>query len=181
MKLQNFRRFDPLTAAEGRSGLQRGGAGEERIWSDFSGDPARLAEASHAIRLAAETVPLAELLEDPMVAEAREGRLLTRLHITRERSAALVERKKASVLKSTGRLACEACAFDFSKAYGVRGEGFIEAHHVRALTDIVGETKTRLKDLALLCANCHRMIHRRRPWLSLDELRSLIAKSPAVH
>ncbi|WP_352230624.1 MULTISPECIES: HNH endonuclease [Asaia] len=35
-------------------------------------------------------------------------------------------------------------------------------------------TKTKLSDLALLCANCHRMIHARRPWLSLDELRQII-------
>jgi putative restriction endonuclease len=33
-----------------------------------------------------------------------------------------------------------------------------------------GDT-TRLEDLALLCANCHRMIHRASPWLSVEELR----------
>lgn len=32
--------------------------------------------------------------------------------------------------------------------------------------------KTRLQDLALLCANCHRMIHRARPWLSVEEVRA---------
>ena len=33
--------------------------------------------------------------------------------------------------------------------------------------------KTRLSDLALVCANCHRMIHARRPWLSIEGLRDL--------
>jgi hypothetical protein len=43
----------------------------------------------------------------------------------------------------------------------------------REKQEAVGQ-KTRLADLALLCANCHRMIHARRPWLTLDELRGLL-------
>ncbi|WP_249187608.1 hypothetical protein [Nocardiopsis sp. MG754419] len=37
----------------------------------------------------------------------------------------------------------------------------------------VGESRTRLEDLALLCANRHRMIHVARPWLTVDRLRAL--------
>lgn len=76
----------------------------------------------------------------------------------------------------TGRLACEVCGFEFSKAYGDLGEGFIEAHHLVALSE-AGVSKTRLVDLAVLCSNCHRMAHRRRPWPSVRQLRDLMGKS----
>ncbi|MGU8539069.1 hypothetical protein ACV3P9_02215 [Clostridium perfringens] len=32
----------------------------------------------------------------------------------------------------------------------------------------------------MLCSNCHRMIHRRRPWLSKEELELLIDKNIKV-
>ena len=57
---------------------------------------------------------------------------------------------------------CQACGFNFQKAYGIIGEGFIEAHHLRSLSKLKGlvvELDPRL-DFAVLCANCHRMIHR---------------------
>jgi 5-methylcytosine-specific restriction enzyme A len=37
-----------------------------------------------------------------------------------------------------------------------------------------GERRNRIDDLALICANCHRMIHRVAPWLSPDELRAAL-------
>jgi hypothetical protein len=43
-----------------------------------------------------------------------------------------------------------------------------------ALADLAAERLTRLSDLALLCSNCHRMVHRRRPWLRLGQLTSLL-------
>ncbi len=33
---------------------------------------------------------------------------------------------------------------------------------------------SKLEDLVLVCSNCHRMIHRKRPWLSATELRGWI-------
>jgi 5-methylcytosine-specific restriction protein A len=106
--------------------------------------------------------------------DAQEGRLLTVLHRRRERSRKLVEEKKAKVLRAQQRLACEVCGFDFARTYGKRGEGFIECHHTLPVSESLG-VKTSLKDLALVCANCHRMVHAQRPWLTLDELRGLLA------
>jgi 5-methylcytosine-specific restriction enzyme A len=88
-----------------------------------------------------------------------------------------VEAKKREVVQSKGRLACEACGFDFKDAYGDRGDGFIEAHHAMPLHTLLPGTKTRLVDLHLLCANCHRMVHSRRPWLTLDQLRNCMRAS----
>jgi 5-methylcytosine-specific restriction protein A len=70
-------------------------------------------------------------VDDEIVTEAPEGRLLTAQHVRRERSAKLVASKKAAVLAETGKLACEACGFDFAAVYGEQGDGFIECHHVK--------------------------------------------------
>jgi 5-methylcytosine-specific restriction protein A len=101
-----------------------------------------------------------------------EGQLLTFQHQRRERSRKIVTAKKAAVLKTLGKLICEVCHFDFAKQYGKRGQGFIECHHIKPVADLGDGTPTRLADLALVCANCHRMVHARRPWLTIEELRA---------
>ena len=34
--------------------------------------------------------------------------------------------------------------------------------------------KTRLNDLSLLCSNCHKMIHRKSPWLTIEQLKKIL-------
>jgi predicted HNH restriction endonuclease len=104
---------------------------------------------------------------------AAEGRELLRLHRTRERSRGLVARKKRAVLAAAGRLECEACGFDFAAAYGPRGDGFAECHHTHPISESAPGRRTRLSELAVVCANCHRMLHRR-PWASVPELRAIV-------
>ena len=171
MKLQNFRRFDP---SQNGKGLPGGGKGEEAIWNTFHGDPVRLQSAAAAIKVTIDTLPQVFELNTPDEEEAEEGAVLTRLHQFRERNRDLVERRKAKALKEHGTLACEACGFDFEASYGTRGAGFIECHHTKPLSALIPGERTRLEDLALLCANCHRMIHVRRPWMTLEGLRSVI-------
>ncbi|MFC1962488.1 MrcB family domain-containing protein [Chloroflexota bacterium] len=57
---------------------------------------------------------------------------------------------------------CQACGFDFSRIYGDLGKDFIEAHHLKPITELKGkvvELDPR-PDFAVLCSNCHSMIHR---------------------
>lgn len=110
---------------------------------------------------------------DPEDAVSRaEGRELLQLHRTRERDSELVTRKKRRVLAETDRLECESCGFDFAAVYGQLGIGFAECHHTQPLAQ-AGERVTTLADLAVVCANCHRMLHRR-PWRTVGELRELL-------
>ena len=44
------------------------------------------------------------------------------------------------------------------------------------LSEVEQTTRTRLDDLAILCANCHRVVHLRNPPYTLDEVRSALAK-----
>lgn len=103
-----------------------------------------------------------------------EGKVKERLHKARERNSALTKAAKEAALRD-GHIFCQACGFDFEQVYGKLGRGFIEAHHTMPISDLEesgGETK--LEDIALVCSNCHSMLHRRRPWLGMNELRKLL-------
>lgn len=67
---------------------------------------------------------------------------------------------------------CVACGFSFGDTYGDWGADFIEVHHLQPLADGARATDPS-KDLVPLCANCHRMVHRRHGiTLTLEELRA---------
>jgi 5-methylcytosine-specific restriction enzyme A len=60
-------------------------------------------------------------------------------------------------------LRCQACDLDFEERYGKIGKDFIEAHHLKPIASLeegVAVTYDVAADFAVLCANCHRMIHR---------------------
>ena len=68
---------------------------------------------------------------------------------------------------------CQACAFDFEKAYGAIGEGFVHVHHHRQLSSSKGKRKVDpIKDLIPLCPNCHAMVHTTTEPLTVAELRA---------
>lgn len=173
MKLMNFRRFDPGYHG---AGLENGSKDEEVVWNLYATKPQELASlARHIVSFAgsdsdepSETLPAL----GPDEEEGNEGSILSRVHRYRERNHGLVEKKKAQVLYAHKRLFCEACGFDFEKAYGERGAGFIECHHTKPVSELQAGEKTKVVDLALLCSNCHRIVHRRRPWLTLAQLKS---------
>lgn len=169
MKLGNFLAIDPTY--EG-AGLSRGSRLEREVWDEFEAEPYRLHAVAEAIR-SGHLLAEPEEVFDPDE-EFPEGRILTRLHSLRERNPAAVKRKKASVLAQTGRLECEVCGFDFHEVYGPLGEGFAECHHTVPVSQLTAEHKTKLRDLVIVCANCHRMLHRNRPLLSVSELREYI-------
>jgi 5-methylcytosine-specific restriction protein A len=160
MKLCNFLRFDPTYQG---AGLASGGKLEERIWSEFIGDPQRLHAVAEAI-LATRGMPdLAFAVPDDIDDEEgiAEGAILLRQHQIRERSRALVKRKKDLVLREIGVVPCQVCDFIFAETYGPDlGAGFIECHHIVPLAQLRPGRMTRMADLALVCSNCHRMLHR---------------------
>lgn len=104
---------------------------------------------------------------------ASEGKIFTQLHKKKERNKTIVKKKKEQVLKKHGCLKCEICSFDFVEKYGHNlGHEFSECHHINPIADN-DEVNTKLSDLIIICPNCHRMIHRRRPWLTVDDLKNI--------
>lgn len=112
-----------------------------------------------------------ELFSDEEPARATEGRAAYRRHRVRERSPVLRRLKKEGVLAAVRRLVCEVCGFDYAERYGPIGQGYIECHHKIALA-AEDERETTLEDLALVCASCHRMLHRSAPMMTIEELRA---------
>lgn len=105
-----------------------------------------------------------------------EGRQHLVEHLDRERRPELVKAKKDAAMRATGKLACEVCGFDFPSRYGPLGDGYCEVHH-RVGLGVGGEKKVGLRDLAIICSNCHRMIHRTgNPMLSVEEFSKRLPK-----
>ncbi|MDP4281264.1 MAG: HNH endonuclease [Bacteroidota bacterium] len=73
---------------------------------------------------------------------------------------------------------CIICGFDFEKVYGKIGKGFIHVHHLIPISQI-GKTYqiNPILDLIPVCPNCHSMIHRQNPSMTIDEIKSMIIKN----
>ncbi|MFI7247260.1 HNH endonuclease [Micromonospora chalcea] len=127
---------------------------------------------SEAIQRGGEAI---DLVPDPDLTDMalQEGDVLRREHLRRERNPRLKAAKIADAKRRSVPLDCEACGFNFAAAYGERGYEYIECHH-RTPLHHSGKTVTRLKDLALICSNCHRMIHRTSHWLTVEQLQKLV-------
>lgn len=104
--------------------------------------------------------PQAELADEfkiPVQATIIEtGKYAFHRKIERNRTAA----KQAKKFHGTR---CQACDLDFEERYGEIGKGFIEAHHLKPIASLeegVAVTYDVAAEFAVLCANCHRMIHR---------------------
>ncbi|MBU9724415.1 HNH endonuclease [Lachnospiraceae bacterium ASD4241] len=71
---------------------------------------------------------------------------------------------------------CMVCGFDFKAAYGELGEKYIEVHHKNPLYNLNDEVEINPDtDLATVCSNCHRMLHRRKDRIiTIDELRQIV-------
>ena len=71
---------------------------------------------------------------------------------------------------------CRVCGFNFEKQYGSIGRNFIEVHHRIEISSYSGDKHKvdHIKDLIPVCSNCHSMLHRTCPALSIEELQSLL-------
>ena len=72
---------------------------------------------------------------------------------------------------------CAACGFDFAKTYGALGEGFIHVHHNVPVGKIGARYQVDpINHLTPVCPNCHAMIHRTEPALSIEQLRTHVQR-----
>ena len=109
--------------------------------------------------------------------EFSEGKILLKNHLQRERNVKLIEQSKKKFIAKHGRLYCEICGFDFEEAYGELGKNFIEAHHIKPVSQMTENEKTSIDDIVMVCSNCHSMIHRKKPWLTVNNIKQIIRKN----
>jgi 5-methylcytosine-specific restriction protein A len=99
-------------------------------------------------------------------------------HINLENQIIQTDLKFIKKLKKDKNYTCEACGFRYDKIYINYSEkkDYIEAHHiepkfkVKSKVDLDKKLQRSADDFAMLCANCHRMIHR---MMKLDKDRTI--------
>jgi len=166
-KLMNLRQV-----ATGK-GLGNVSTMDRQIWNEYGErqeEVHRLAAAIRAGIAVAGSEPLPEVEQ-----ELPEGRLLTALHIRRERNPKV--RKMLLDNRRAAGFQCEVCNLTRLDLEEPLQEAMFEAHHLVPLSE-AGQRKTKMADLALLCACCHRLIHRamasKKRWIGLVEARTII-------
>ena len=165
-KLQNLRQL-----ATGK-GLGNVSKMDGEVWDEFGGDFERTKQYANLIRAGIEVVESEnhDSDEDEVFAE---GKVVTETHKRRERNPN-IRKKLLANLGETNSIKCEICGLESTNPIS---EAVFEAHHIIPLSESTGKP-TKLKDMALLCANCHRMVHRaimvEKRWLSMDEVKYIV-------
>ncbi|MDF4204884.1 HNH endonuclease [Maribacter sp. SA7] len=73
---------------------------------------------------------------------------------------------------------CVVCGFSFEQKYGQHGKDFIEIHHLIPIEN--GTRKSTINDVAPVCSNCHRMLHKGKTMLSIEYLKEIIEREKPV-
>lgn len=88
-----------------------------------------------------------------------EGDLKYKAHRHRERSRKI----RKDLLKKRSQensLHCDLCTYDAKNMPENIREAAFEAHHIEPLEGTKKKRKTKLSDMSLMCATCHRLLHR---------------------
>ncbi|QBM19140.1 hypothetical protein MARI_32830 [Marinobacter sp. JH2] len=163
-----------LRAAHTGKGLTHVSNMDKEIWEEFGDKPDHVKGLADKIRSLIINPPSHS--QDELEEEFSEGGLVTRQHQARERNRN-VRKKLLKARRSKGPLECEMCGFKPATANKALEESVFEAHHIVPLAQL-DKSSTTLKDMALLCANCHRFIHRaisiEKRWYSIAEAKLLL-------
>ncbi len=175
-KVQNLR------SRETGKGLGNVSRMDREIWEEFGKDPAEVSRLAALIRAGIESEDSASALESAQSEDVEfyEGRLLTQKHMRRERHPGL--RRALLQKRQAAGLSCDLCSATHSDLPEEIKASAFEAHHVVPIA-AVGAGATKLSDLALLCATCHRLLHRlialKKTWVGVAEARMLLGKGVA--
>lgn len=154
--------------------LVKGGVGRSSIWyANYPESEGHVTKVKNLIASYDEHIRIPDIDQEAM---GDEGNLRLIKHIQRERNKKIIKEKKEVTLKETGHLKCEVCNFDFFEFYGEDGYGFCEVHHLKPLHESDGVIITSLSELAIVCSNCHSIIHKTKPMLSINELSKKIKR-----
>lgn len=175
-KLQNIRQ-----AASGK-GLKHTSKLDRELWDLYGHRPEEVSRVAEAIIAASSTHEVLPPDVDAIAEEEAfaEGAILTATHYRRERDPRVRKKVLESRIKS-GTLRCDCCdVLPRVNTLYLAVAGF-EIHHTLPLA-MSGPKQTRMTDLALLCAVCHRLIHRamklERKWIGVADLKVLLSAEP---
>lgn len=167
-KLQNIRQV-----ASGK-GLAHTARADKEVWSDLGDDPIATAAAAARIRSGLKIAQTYDQPEEDF--EFTEGRAVTEAHKRIERNKS-IRKKLLKKRRDDEKLHCEICKCTGLNLDETIRESIFEAHHTLPIAQ-TGEVKTKLSDMALICANCHRLVHRlmsiEKRWISVNEVANIL-------
>lgn len=152
-ELQNIR--NALTG-EGLSNISNM---DREVASQLGGKVESVKKLAHRIRRTVQTLAVEDYeVSDDFEDNFLEGRSIFTAHRKTERNKSL--RKKFLKRYRDGELCCEVCGMNRADLGRDIQEALFEVHHIVPLADLDGSTSTKLSDLALVCATCHRAVHK---------------------
>ena len=105
----------------------------------------------------------------------KEGRLLVRMHVYRERDRKFAQMVRKHYRSQVGGwLVCHACDCVPVEVYGPAGDSCMEAHHKVPIEQLQPDSVTVVSDMAMLCASCHRVVHSEKPCLTVEQVNALV-------
>lgn len=175
LKLQNLKSIDKAR------GNRHSAAIDRQILDEFAGRQHQLADVAAAIREALGMANSIGIDEADLNAdiEFTEGRLLTAIHLRRERAPHLRE-GFLQQRRREDRCICDLCEDSFEAINANYRMAAFEVHHLLPLSKTELCRRTKFKDLALLCAVCHRLIHSaiaaQGRWLEIHEAKAILER-----
>ena len=170
-----------IHSAAGGDGFENNSRMDRDLWSRLGRHPAKVRTLANNVRLALGKQDKQPITVEDAEPEFLEGRRVTVLHRRMERDPKL----RARVLtarRASDRIRCDCCEVQPNTDLGDLGLAMFEVHHIDPI-GWSGARRTRLSDLAFLCANCHRLIHalmaERGDWVGVSALRGELGFAPA--
>ena len=162
-----------LRAVSTGKGLKNTSKMDQRVWDEFGSNYIHLKDFCTLIRdgvdILKSELDVATFDDDDL--EFDEGKVLTRVHKIRERHKGL-RKKLIGKLQNNNKCHCAICGVEPNAELGDYALRMFECHHIIPVSEAL-RAKTRLSDLSLLCANCHRLIHalisKEKKWLQINE------------
>ncbi|TMX64592.1 HNH endonuclease [Vibrio rotiferianus] len=155
-KVQNLR-----AAATGK-GLKNVSKVDREVWKELGDKPELVSFLAKEIKANVQVIVSSEVdneVIDYLDQDYLEGDVKHKAHRHRERCSKL----RKDLLKkriNRGGLACDICGYEGAGLPKEIVDSAFEAHHVKPLGDSTGPQNTKLSDMSLLCATCHRLLHR---------------------
>lgn len=160
------------------------------VWDRYKGKMGLLAERAATIRAVLLSGKHQESDENTGQDDEEigpEGRVLGYHHRRRERAKGIRQKVLRRARRSRDGICCSGCGLkqDSLRSIPALEEAVFEVHHIEPLSVRTVMRNTRLSDVVLLCANCHRLIHRlsfqQGQWLKAVEFASWLNRNSPRH
>ena len=175
-----FKILNIQSVATGK-GLQNVSNMDREVWKEFGDKPDIVAQLTTEILSGSSVIDEADHVNDVIPDDEAfvEGKIITEMHKRKERNPNL-RKEIVSERKKKNMVFCDICGrkpyFDSS----IDECAFFECHHIVPLAQTGGLVKTRKEDIAFLCSNCHRAIHKKiakeKKWFTPDEMKQFLKK-----